>query len=175
MLIANPIYDAVFKYLMDDLPVAKVILSTVVGREIEELEFKQRERSAQVASLGVTIFRLDFSAVIKTADGERKNVLIEIQKADSGEDIGRFRRYLAENYYTPPPPKMSKPPKGLPGERESHAFDGLPEARSETTAGETPGEVFGEAPGEGALDVQEQWPAVYAAAPPGANAPLLPI
>uniref|UniRef100_UPI0005EB96BB hypothetical protein n=1 Tax=Desulfonatronovibrio magnus TaxID=698827 RepID=UPI0005EB96BB len=68
VVIANPIYDAVFKYLMDDLPVARVIISTIIGQEVEELEFKQRERSAQVASLGVTIFRLDFSAVIKTAD-----------------------------------------------------------------------------------------------------------
>jgi hypothetical protein len=101
MLIANPIYDAVFKYLMDDLPVAKVIISTIIGQEIEELQFKQRERSAQVAALGVSVFRLDFSAVVKTADGQRRNVLIEIQKADSGSDIPRFRRYLAENYYTP--------------------------------------------------------------------------
>lgn len=101
MLIANPIYDAVFKYLMDDLPVARVIISTIIGQEIEELQFKQRERSAQVVSLGVSVFRLDFSAVVKTADGQRKNVLIEIQKADSGSDIPRFRRYLAENYYTP--------------------------------------------------------------------------
>ncbi|GAB6058095.1 hypothetical protein [Desulfonatronum parangueonense] len=101
MLIANPIYDSVFKYLMDDPRSAKVIISTIIGEEIEELAFKQRERSAQLATLGVSIFRLDFSAVVKTADGSRKNVLIEIQKADSGDDIPRFRRYLAENYYSP--------------------------------------------------------------------------
>ena len=101
MLIANPIYDTVFKYLMDDPRVARVIISTIIGEEVEELVFKQRERSAQLATLGVSIFRLDFSAVVKTADGTRKNVLIEIQKADSGDDIPRFRRYLAENYYSP--------------------------------------------------------------------------
>ena len=101
MLIANPIYDTVFKYLMDDLPVAKLIISTIIGEEIEELAFKQRERSTQIAALGVSIFRLDFSAVIKTSDGGKKNVIIELQKADGGEDIPRFRRYLAENYYAP--------------------------------------------------------------------------
>ncbi len=101
MLIANPIYDTVFKYLMDDPRVARVVISTIIGEEVEELVFKQRERSAQLATLGVSIFRLDFSAVVKTADGTRKNVLIEIQKADSGDDIPRFRRYLAENYYAP--------------------------------------------------------------------------
>jgi len=101
MLIANPIYDTVFKYLMDDPRVARVIISTIIGEEVEELVFKQRERSAQIATLGVSVFRLDFSAVVKTADGNRKNVLIEIQKADRGEDIPRFRRYLAKNYYSP--------------------------------------------------------------------------
>ncbi len=100
MLIANPIYDTVFKYLMDDPRVARVILSTIIGEEVEELFFKQRELSAQIATLGVSVFRLDFSAVVRTADGNRKNVLIEIQKADREEDIARFRRYLAENYYS---------------------------------------------------------------------------
>ncbi|WP_045213652.1 hypothetical protein [Desulfonatronovibrio magnus] len=98
---------------MDDLPVARVIISTIIGQEVEELEFKHRERSAQVASLGVTIFRLDFSAVIKTAEVERKNVLIEIQKAGKGEDISRFRRYLAEKYYLSGPcrPEQGHPPR----------------------------------------------------------------
>ncbi len=101
MLIANPIYDTVFKYLMDDHRVARVVISTIIGEEIEELVFKQRERSAQLATLPVRVFRLDFSAVVKTADGSRRNILIEIQKAQSGDDIPRFRRYLAENYYSP--------------------------------------------------------------------------
>ena len=162
MLIANPIYDAVFKYLMDDLPVARVIISTIIGQEVEELEFKQRERSAQVASLGVTIFRLDFSAVIKTAAGERKNVLIEIQKADKGEDISRFRRYLAENYYTPPPPKVYTTAQGVSEVQDGHAYAGTPEAPAEI-----PDQELKEASGEG--------PVMGPEAGPGAYAPLLPI
>ena len=101
MLIANPIYDSVFRYLMEDLRVAKVIISTIIEEEIEELSFTPRERTSNVNDLGVTIFRLDFSAVIRTADGQHKNVLIEIQKARGGDDIARFRRYLAENYHEP--------------------------------------------------------------------------
>ena len=107
MLIANPIYDSVFKYLMEDLRVAKVIIQTIIGREIEELEITPRERTAQIPSLGITVFRLDFSAVIRTAEGKRTNVLIELQKADGGNDIRRFRRYLAENYYADAPFRLS--------------------------------------------------------------------
>lgn len=103
MLIANPIYDTVFKYLMEDQASAKIFLSTIIGEEIEELLFTPRERTGQVASLGVTIFRLDFSAVILTKEGIRRNVLIELQKSNSGFDIRRFRRYLAENYHEPNP------------------------------------------------------------------------
>ena len=104
MLIANPIYDTVFKYLMEDSRFARLIISTIIDAEIDELVFTPRERTAHIPSLGVTVFRLDFSAVIRTVEGERRNVLIELQKADGGEDVRRFRRYLAENYYERPTP-----------------------------------------------------------------------
>ena len=109
MLIANPIYDSVFKYLMEDLRVAKVIIQTIIGQKIEELEITPRERTAQIPSLGLTVFRLDFSAVVLTAEGHRRNVLIELQKADGGNDIRRFRRYLAENYYAGSAARLAAP------------------------------------------------------------------
>jgi len=109
MLIANPIYDSVFKYLMEDLRVARVIIQTIIGQKIEELEITPRERTAQIASLGLAVFRMDFSAVILTAEGARKNVLIELQKADGGSDIQRFRRYLAENDYTASAARLGAP------------------------------------------------------------------
>ncbi len=34
MRIANPIYDAVFKYLMDDNSLAKLLLSTIWGSPV---------------------------------------------------------------------------------------------------------------------------------------------
>ncbi|RQD65470.1 hypothetical protein [Desulfonatronovibrio magnus] len=166
VVIANPIYDAVFKYLMDDLPVARVIISTIIGQEVEELEFKQRERSAQVASLGVTIFRLDFSAVIKTADGERKNVLIEIQKADNADDIARFRRYLAENYYTPPV-KSSKTVSEMLDDKDS------PGPASELDG--TLDEISDKESGNAFREAQEKWPVSCLEASTRSNAPLLPI
>ncbi len=110
MLIANPIYDTVFKYLLDDDRVAKLFISTIIGSKVVDVKFTPKERVAQIHSLGVTIFRLDFSAVILTEEGEYRNVLIELQKADGPDDIRRFRKYLAENYYdkTPPAKKSTK-------------------------------------------------------------------
>lgn len=43
MKIANPIYDVVFKYLMEDLSVAKLILETLLDKEIIELDFLPTE------------------------------------------------------------------------------------------------------------------------------------
>lgn len=38
-LIANPIYDSVFKYLMEDDRVAKILLSALLKKEIVELQY----------------------------------------------------------------------------------------------------------------------------------------
>ncbi|CAK0743525.1 hypothetical protein CCP4SC76_1380005 [Gammaproteobacteria bacterium] len=40
MRIANPIYDVVFKYLMEDNALAKLLLSTILQTEITELVFR---------------------------------------------------------------------------------------------------------------------------------------
>ncbi|MBF0103334.1 MAG: hypothetical protein HQK77_20730, partial [Desulfobacterales bacterium] len=43
MQIANPIYDSVFKYLMEDISAANVILSSIIGEEIEILALSPQE------------------------------------------------------------------------------------------------------------------------------------
>lgn len=98
MLIANPIYDTVFKYLLDDNSIAKLIISTIIGEEIAELEFRPQEKTRLSEKFTVQVYRLDFSAKIKTKKGDYKNILIEIQKAKYAADIMRFRKYLGEQY-----------------------------------------------------------------------------
>lgn len=46
----------------------------------------------------LTVYRLDFKAVIKTETGESKVVIIEVQKAKTIQDIMRFRYYLGKQY-----------------------------------------------------------------------------
>jgi len=98
MQIANPIYDVVFKYLMEDLEIATLIISTIMGEEIELLQFLPQESTVFLPQRSLTVYRLDFSAKIKQPDGTTKQVLIEIQKAKFATDIMRFRRYLGEQY-----------------------------------------------------------------------------
>ena len=97
MIIANPIYDVVFKYLLEDADIARDLLSTILGEEVVHLEFKPQETSTE-SSEGIKILRLDFKAIIKKKDGTLFKVLIELQKSKQVFDVMRFRRYLGDNY-----------------------------------------------------------------------------
>ena len=95
--IANPIYDVVFKYLLEDLDIARDLLSLIIGQEIVRLDAKPQEVVLELEG-NLLVRRFDFHAIISTEDGETKKVLIELQKAKHWFDIMRFRRYLADNY-----------------------------------------------------------------------------
>jgi hypothetical protein len=102
--IANPIYDVVFKYLLDDEKVARLMLSALLGKEVLELEFRPTEVRQPVEHPDGTewlVLRLDFSATVRLEDGSPKLVLIEIQKANNAWDVQRFRRYLGSSYCNP--------------------------------------------------------------------------
>ncbi|MCL2597470.1 MAG: hypothetical protein FWD66_07405 [Paludibacter sp.] len=105
MEIANPIYDVVFKYMMEDNTVAKLLVSSIIGEDVVSLEPKPQEHTREKdkdKNMGgipnLTVYRLDFSAKIKLPDGQHKVIIIEMQKADLPTDIMRFRRYLGEQY-----------------------------------------------------------------------------
>ena len=100
MLIANPVYDVVFKYLMDDNNIAKKIISLIIGQKIETLDFQPTEYSDDIekANRTLTVYRLDFAATIRLSDNSIKRIIIEIQKAKFSTDIMRFRNYLGKQY-----------------------------------------------------------------------------
>lgn len=98
MVIANPIYDVVFKRMMENDKVAKFFIGTLLEQIIETVEVKPQEFTYVDELAGLAVFRLDFIATIKTDSGEYKKVLIEIQKAKNHIDLMRFRNYLGEQY-----------------------------------------------------------------------------
>ena len=106
MRIANPMYDAVFKHLLEDPASAKLIVGAILGEEIESLEMAPQEAAVQVGSpqpavpegTSFTVLRVDFAATVRTAGGEHLRVLIEVQKARYSNDVMRFRRYLGMHY-----------------------------------------------------------------------------
>lgn len=67
-IIANPIYDVVFKFMMEDDRVARMLLSALLKKEIVELQMRQHEYTAMTQSR-ISLFRMDFPAKIKDNDG----------------------------------------------------------------------------------------------------------
>ena len=96
-LIANPIYDSVFKYLMEDDRVAKILLSALLKKEIVELQMRRQEYSA-MQQTRISMFRMDFTARIREANGEEHLVMIELQKTWLATETLRFRQYLGTQY-----------------------------------------------------------------------------
>jgi len=97
MLIANPIYDIVFKKLMENRAIASGMLERILGTTVDQLDFAAQEFTAKAEDGSLKFYRLDFKARILTPDGW-KHVLIELQKARLSSDVERFRTYLAEEY-----------------------------------------------------------------------------
>lgn len=95
--IANPIYDAVFKYLMEDERVARTILSALLKKEVTSVEMRRNEY-ANVARTDISMFRIDFGAMVCEPDGHEHLVLIELQKTWLPTETLRFRQYLGAQY-----------------------------------------------------------------------------
>ncbi|RWX47036.1 hypothetical protein VT98_12411 [Candidatus Electrothrix communis] len=98
MKVANPLYDVVFKYLMQDMRVAKLVISNIIEQEIESLDFAFTELNRKLPDGGLTVLRIDFAAKIREPDGSSRLVIIELQKAKFPTDITRFRKYLGKQY-----------------------------------------------------------------------------
>nr|VFK40909.1 MAG: PD-(D/E)XK nuclease family transposase [Candidatus Kentron sp. SD]VFK47319.1 MAG: PD-(D/E)XK nuclease family transposase [Candidatus Kentron sp. SD] len=100
MQIANPIYDVLFKYLMQNNEIATLILSTILEEEIISLDLLPQEAAITMENrhAPITVYRLDFSARIKMSSCEQRHVIIEIRKAKFASDIMGFRCCLGGQY-----------------------------------------------------------------------------
>ena len=98
--IANPIYDTVFKYLMEDERIARTMLSALLKVDIVRVEVRPHEYSNGQKEL-LSIFRIDFGATIRKPNGEEQLILIELQKTWLPTETLRFRQYLGVHYQNP--------------------------------------------------------------------------
>jgi hypothetical protein len=124
MIIANPIYDAAFKRLMENRRIACFFVQTLIDETVEDIAMmpqeytyhsiskrkaekdeKHRDTTRQLTNElspdewdVLSLIRYDFVATVRTAGGETKKILIEIQKSNNSVDLARFRTYLGEQY-----------------------------------------------------------------------------
>ena len=104
MRVANPTYDTIFKYLMEDIRIAKGLISRIIEEEIVELIPAPQEEThiklyLKYSSMGLN--HHDYVAIIKKEDGEREKVAIEVQKTYVQPKLDVFRNYIADKYSHP--------------------------------------------------------------------------
>jgi len=99
------LFDTVFKYLLEDLEIAKAIIQAVIKEEIIEITPAPQEstdKELKIKYLTLGMIRNDYVAVIKTRSETGKEaiekVMIEVQKSPIEPEIGRFRNYIADKY-----------------------------------------------------------------------------
>ena len=113
--VANPIYDSVFKYLMEDERIARTVLSALLKKEVVEVQIRRNEYTNGYRD-NISMFRIDFEARIREKDGSLRLILIELQKTWLETETLRFRQYLGAQYANPENMvhEEERPPYGLP-------------------------------------------------------------
>lgn len=96
--VANPLYDAVFKYLMEDNRIAKTILSALLKKKVIDVKIRRNEYANLTRRESISMFRIDFAATVLDEDNQPHLMLIELQKTWLPTETLRFRRYLALQY-----------------------------------------------------------------------------
>ena len=113
--VANPIYDSVFKYLMEDERIARTILSALLKKEVVEVQIRRNEYTNGYRD-NISMFRIDFGARVRQDDGSLRLVLIELQKTWLTTETLRFRQYLGAQYANKENmvQEEMRPPYGIP-------------------------------------------------------------
>ena len=96
--VANPLYDAVFKYLMEDDRIAKTILAALLKKKVIGVKIRRNEYANLTRRESISMFRIDFAATVLDEDNKPHLMLIELQKTWLPTETLRFRRYLALQY-----------------------------------------------------------------------------
>ena len=113
--VANPIYDSVFKYLMEDERIARTVLSALLKKEVAEVQIRRNEYTNGYRD-NISMFRIDFGARVRQDDGSLHLILIELQKTWLETETLRFRQYLGAQYANPENMvhEEMRPPYGIP-------------------------------------------------------------
>ena len=108
MIIANPIFDSVFKYLLQNLEAAQLLIELVTRYNIKTIipinkDFIKANRNKFKFEEGyikevLKEHRIDFACTVKNEKGEEKTIIIELQRTNLKTDLVRFRKYIGFHY-----------------------------------------------------------------------------
>ena len=95
--------------------IARTILSALLKKEVVEVQIRRNEYTNGYRD-NISMFRIDFGARIREADGALRLILIELQKTWLETETLRFRQYLGAQYANPENMvhEEMRPPYGIP-------------------------------------------------------------
>lgn len=79
MKIANPVYDVVFKYLMDDNKIVKSVIPKIIRRRIESIDFQPKE---SVVKVGASSNEDDFPEEYKDISRKLQKATVDVEIQD---------------------------------------------------------------------------------------------
>ena len=106
MKILNPTYDTVFKYLLEDVEIAKGLISRIIDQEIVDITPLPQEQTnieVDLKYLTIPLHRQDFVVAVKYTDENGKEkinkIMVEMQKSPFAPEVSRFRQYISDKYH----------------------------------------------------------------------------
>ncbi|WP_339137936.1 MAG: hypothetical protein WGN25_07080 [Candidatus Electrothrix sp. GW3-4] len=88
MKVANPLYDVVFKYLMQDMRVAKLVISNIIEQEMEDEILEQLATQERVIAYE--------RAEKEKAEVEKRKAEAEKEKAEAEAEKDRLEKLLKQ-------------------------------------------------------------------------------
>ncbi len=99
--IPNPLYDVVFRYLLDDERVARLLLSATLDKDIIELSPQPIDPTLSMTPLQITVARKDVNIKVKSADGHMKTLRIVVKRAKFFHQLGAFHPHPSSSQRNP--------------------------------------------------------------------------
>jgi hypothetical protein len=106
-VIANPIYDTVFRRMIENQRAANFFISTILEQPVEDLSILPQGFTYKLDGSKVeekeevpfySFFRRDFVATVRDKDGNPHRILIEVLKSWGTKEVMHFREYYGEQY-----------------------------------------------------------------------------
>jgi hypothetical protein len=96
--IANPLYDAAFKRIMEEERITKTFLSAILQREVVSIKICQ-DGFRNIKSNSISIFKMGFVASIKNNENSNELTNIRLYKTWVDTDVLEPRQHLAWQRY----------------------------------------------------------------------------
>lgn len=95
--LANPIYDCVFKFLMEHERIAKILFSTLLKKEVLSAEVHEHKHTKK-EKLTIALFSMDFTVRVKDENGKENTMIVKVLKTWRETETSHLRQHLAYQY-----------------------------------------------------------------------------